>query len=72
MRRCVEDNAVALVQSLLRMNPDLARLLDTIEALCLEHCDEEADPNDRSPDDMTAHVHGLIVQMIRRYREEHP
>jgi hypothetical protein len=54
------------------MNPDLAKLLDTIEALCLEHCDEEADPNDSSPDDMTAHVHGLIVQMIRRYREEHP
>lgn len=41
---------------------DLRNALREIRELALWHCDEEADPADESPEDMTAHVNGLIVQ----------
>ena len=41
---------------------ELLRTITEIKELALNHCDPDADENDTSPDDMTAHINGLIVQ----------
>jgi len=45
-------------------------ILQQIEQLALWHCDEEADESDEHPEDMTAHINGLIVQLCRRPLEK--
>jgi len=37
--------------------------LEQIADLAAWHCDLDADPNDESPEDMVAHVNGLIVKL---------
>ena len=44
----------------------LIELLVDVEDLASWHCDDNADPNDDSPDDNVAHINGLIVQVCRR------
>lgn len=44
------------------MTDRVRQLVEEIRELASWHCDENADPNDRSPLDMAAHVNGLIVQ----------
>jgi len=39
--------------------------LEQIADLASWHCDLDADPNDESPEDMVAHVNGLIVRLCR-------
>lgn len=47
-------------------------LIDYIEQTIetMPSIDYEADPLDTSPEDAPAHVAGLIVQEIKRYRKE--
>lgn len=46
----------------------LRRLLEDIEALASWHCDVDADPMEKSPEDAVAHTNGLIVQLCRLRR----
>jgi len=39
--------------------------LEQIADLAAWHCDLDADANDESPEDMVAHVNGLIVRLCR-------
>jgi len=41
----------------------LQKMLEEISELASWHYDEDADPDDTQPDDMTAHVNGLIIQI---------
>lgn len=47
---------------------NLLDILGEIERYALEHCDEEADIGNQSPEDMRAHINGIIVQLCRRGR----
>jgi len=47
--------------------PELLGAMREIEGLASWHYDANADPGDPSPDDMTAHVNGLIVKVCRRF-----
>lgn len=41
--------------------------LKEIQELVSWHMDAEAQPEDESPDDMTAHVNGLVWQLCQRH-----
>lgn len=39
--------------------------IDYVVDLLSEHCDLDADPEDTSPEDMFAHIHGLCIKRLR-------
>lgn len=41
--------------------------LATIQELVSWHIDTEADPSNQSPEDMTAHINGLVWQLCRQH-----
>ena len=48
---------------------DVERLraaLEEIKALVSWHVDTEADPSNQSPEDMTAHINGLVWQLCQQ------
>ena len=46
-------------------NAEIFLILRKIENLAIWHFDEDADENNNSPEDMTAHINGLIVKLCR-------
>ena len=58
-------DALASAKAAKRQNIYLRLLLATIADLVSWHMDTEADPENESPEDMTAHVNGLVWQLCQ-------
>ena len=58
------------LERLRQENAALRESLLEIQELVSWHCDTDADPNDDSPEDMGAHVNGLVWQICEKWLKQ--
>jgi hypothetical protein len=61
-------NYAGQIEALMKRRDELEAALGEIERLAGEHADMEADPLDRSPEDMNTWRNGVICQICQKAR----
>lgn len=61
-----DSNLVSLATTLNEREKALTTALEEIKALVSWHVDTEADPSNQSPEDMAAHINGLVWQLCQQ------